>query len=144
MYQSQSYTFAAVVPTVLASGIVNSLCTFQEPTGEQTSDGSPVRTGGDSGDGYNNVAGFVGIRCMDAPTSNARITADERKSETQIESDNSDHVWLAGFYPDIENHTQWRVVITDAAGNVRIFDVLGAESDSQAKTTRVQVQVATV
>ncbi len=137
MYQGQGYTFAQVVPTVLASGIVNSFATFQEPTGALTADGSPDGT-------YADVAGFVGIRCMDAPTSNARITADERKTETEIESDNSDHVWLAGFYPEIEGHTEWQAVITDAAGNTRTFDVLGAECDSQARTTRVKVQVATV
>ncbi len=137
MYQQQGYTFAQVVPIVLASGIVNSFATFQEPTGELTADGSPTGA-------YQDVPGFVGIRCMDAPTSNARITADERKTETEIESDNSDHVWLAGFYPEIESHTEWQAVITDAAGNVRTFDVLGAECDSQAKTTRVKVQVATV
>ena len=137
VYQNQYYTFAAVVPAVLDSGIVNSLATFQAPTGALTADGSPDGT-------YADVAGFVGIRCMDAPTSNLRITADERKTDMQIESDNSDHVWLAGFYPEIESYTEWRAVITDAAGNIRIFNVLGAECDSQAQTTRVKVQVATV
>ncbi len=137
MYQQLGYMFAQVVPTVLASGIVNSLCTFQEPTGALTADGSPDGT-------YANVAGYVGIRCMDAPTSNSRITATERKTELEIESDNSQHVWLAGAYPDIAIHTEWRCVLTDAGGVVTTYDVLGAEMDSQFKTTRVQVQLSTV
>jgi|SRR6185503_3623443 len=144
MYQGQSYVFDAVVPAVIEAGIANSFATFQEPTGQQTSDGSPARTGGDSGDGYNNVLGYIGIVCMDAPTSNARITADEKKSDLDIESDNSEHVWLAAYKPEIASHTNWRVVVTNAAGDQTIFDVLGAECDSQAKTTRVKVNVSTV
>lgn len=137
MYQGQAYTFAQVVPTVLESGIVNSLATFQEPDGLLIGAGQPSGT-------YVDVAGYVGIRCMDAPTSNSRITATERKSESEIESSNSDHVWLAGAYPDIANHTEWRCALTDAGGVVTTYDVLGAEMDSQFQTTRVQVQVATV
>lgn len=137
MYQGLGYDFADVVPAVLASGIVNSLCTFQAPDGVLIGAGQPSGV-------YVDVAGYVGIQCMDAPTSDMRITADERKSIDQVESDNSSHIWLAGYYPEVNDNTVWRAVITDAAGNVTIYDVLGAEGDSQAKTTRVKVQVATV
>lgn len=137
MYQGTSQIFGAVVPAVLASGIVNSLATFQAPSGVLTADGSPDGT-------YIDVAGYVGIRCMDAATSNSTISAKERKTETEIESDNTEHVWLAGFYPEIAGHTEWQVIVTDAGGNAITYDVLGAENDSQAKTTRVLVQKATV
>jgi hypothetical protein len=137
MYQQQGYTFDAVIPAVFDAGVVNSLCTFQEPDGLLTGAGQP------SGN-YIDVTGYIGIPCMDAPTSNLRITAREQKTEAQIESSNSDHIWLAGFYVGIESNTQWRVAVTDAAGNVRIGDVTGAECDSQARTTRVAVQWITV
>ena len=137
MYQGLGYDFADVVPTVLASGIVNSLCTFQAPDGVLIGAGQPSGV-------YVDVAGYVGIRCMDAPTSNMRITADERKSESQIESDNSSHIWLAGNYPEIDDHTEWRAIVTGANGVVTVYDVLGAEGDSQGKSTRVKVQVSTI
>lgn len=137
MYQGQAYNFANVIPTVLTSGIVNSLATFQAPDGVIVGAGQPSGV-------YVDVPGYVGIRCMDAPTSIARITADERKSEAQIESDNSDHVWLAAFLPEIAIHTEWRVLITDQIGNIKTMDILGAECDSQSQMTRVKVQIATV
>lgn len=137
MYQGQSYVFDAVIPTVLESGIVNSLATFQAPDGLLVGAGQPSGT-------YVPVDGYVGIRCMDAPTSMARITADEAKTEQQIESSNSGHIWLAGNYPEIDDHTEWRAVVTGANGVVTIYDVLGAEGDSQGKTTRVKVNVSTV
>lgn len=138
MYQGQSYSFDSVVPEVLASGIANSFATFQAPTGALIGAGQP------DPDGWVDVEGYVGIVCMDAPTSDSRITANEKKSEAQIESDNSSHVWLAGFYPEIATHTEWRIIITDELGNQTTGDVVGSESDSQCRTTRVQFNVATV
>lgn len=122
---------------MLESGIVNSLATFQAP------DGLLIGAGQPSGN-YVPVEGYVGIQCMDAPTSIARITADEAKTEQQIESSNSGHIWLAGNYPEINDHTEWRAVVTGANSDVTIYDVLGAEGDSQGKTTRVKVNVSTV
>jgi len=137
MYQQQTYTFDAVVPAVLDAGLANSRVTFQAP------DGVIVGAGQPSGD-YVDVDGYVDIVCMDAPESIIRITANESKSISEIESDNSEHIWLAGNYPEIATHTEWRCVLTAANGTVTTYDVLGAESDSQGKTTRVRVQVATV
>lgn len=130
--------FDAVIPAVLEAGIANSFATFQEPTGALIGAGQP------DPDGWADVAGYVGIVCMDAPTSISRITADERKSEAQIESSNDEHVWMAGYYPDVANHTEWRVIVTNAAGDSITYSVLGAEVDSQSKTTRVKVSVVTV
>lgn len=137
MFQGMAYDFAAVIPTVLASGVVNSLATFQAPSGVLTSSGAP--------DGnYSNVAGYVGIRCSNAPPSNLRVSADEKKTIENIESSNEGHIWLAGCYPDLKNHADWRAIYTDPVGNVTYLDVLGSESDSQARTTRVRVQVVTI
>jgi len=137
MFQQQSYIFDAVIPAVIDAEIANSLATFQAPTGALTADGSPDGT-------YADVAGYVGIVCMDAPTSDIRITAGERKSQADIESDNSSHIWLSGNYPEIEYHTEWRAVVTGANGIVTIYDVEGAEGDSQGIMTRVKVNVSTV
>jgi hypothetical protein len=144
VYQGNAYDFAAIVPAVIAAGLVNSLVTFQAPTGVLTSSGAPAQTGGDSGDGWNNVAGYIAIPCMDAPLTVGRITADEKKSIEEIEASNEDHIWLAGFYPGIETDTNWRAQVTDPAGNVSYWDVLGSESDSQAQTTRVKVQQVSI
>jgi len=138
VYQGQGYTFDAVVPAVIDAGIANSLATFQAPTGALIGAGQP------DPDGWEDVVGYVGIVCMDAPTSDSRITANEKKSEAFIESDNSEHIWLAGNYPEIASHTEWRCIVTAANGVTTTYDVLGAESDSQGKTTRVQVNVSTV
>lgn len=139
MNQSLAYEFSQVVPAVVASGLPVSLCTIQEPTGALTADGSPDLTSGPNHDGFVNVAGLANLICMDAPSSITRISAKEAKTQTEIESSNSDHCWLAGYYPQIAENTQWRAVVD----GVR-FDILGAECDSQRKMTRLNLQVARV
>lgn len=137
MYQGMGYDFASVVPTVLASGIVNAFVTFQAPSGVLTSSGAP--------DGnYSDVTGYVAIQCMNAPPSTTSIRATEKKTIEEIEASNEGHIWLAGFYPEIAGRTDWRAVYTDPIGNITYYDVLGSESDSQAQTTRVEVQVVTI
>lgn len=137
MYQLQTYNVQAVMPAALDTGLFTALATFQAP------DGLLIGAGQPSGN-YADVAGYVNIPCMDAPTSIVRISADEKKSLPEIESYNSSHILLGGFYPDIPSNTQWRAVVTDAAGNVTYYDVDGAEADSQCQQTRVKVQVVTV
>lgn len=137
MYQQQTYNVQAVMPAALDTGLFSARATFQEPDGELIGAGQP------SGN-YVDVAGYTNIRCVDAPTSIARITADEKKSIGEVESFNSGHILLGGFYPDIPANTQWRAVVTDASGNVTVYDVDGAEADSQTQMTRVKVQVSTV
>lgn len=139
MYQGNGYDLAAVMPEALETGLFVSLCTFRAPTGKLTGAGSPDLTSGPNGDGYVDVSGYVNIQCMSAPTSNIRISADERKTATETESSNSGHVLLAGYYPLVAQNTQWQAVIDGVT-----FDVLGAESDSQMQMTRVKVQIASV
>ena len=124
--------FGSVVPAVIATGIVNSLASFSQPSGNQTADGSP--------DGlYTPVAGLQNIVCMSAVTSNGRIAANEKISAEMIESDNSSHVWLAGYYPTLAGNTQYIVAVDGVT-----YRVLGAESDSQMQTTRVLIEVITI
>lgn len=137
MYQAQSYNLAAVMPEALATGLFVSRATFQAP------DGVIIGAGQPSGN-FVEIDGYADIQCMNAPESNLRITANEAKSLAEVESSNSGHVLLQGYYPEINDHTEWRVVITDATGAPTTFDVLGAEGDSQSKMTRVKVTVITV
>ncbi len=132
MNQSISTLIAGVMPIAVASGLFVSLCTIQRPSGTLTADGSP--------DGlYVDVTGLVNIVCMNAPESNLRITANERKTQSEVESDNSNHCLLSGYYPIIAANTQWRAVVDGV-----IYDILGAESDSQGQMTRLKLQISTV
>lgn len=132
MNQTLSYDVAAVIPEALASGLFGSLCTIQMPSGTLTDDGSPDGS-------YTDVAGCIDIPCIAAPTSDIRISATERKTDSEIESSNGSHCLLAGWYPILETATQWQAVIDGVT-----HDITGAESDSQKQMTRLAVQVVTV
>lgn len=140
MYQGQGYDIAAVMPTAVNdTGLFISLCTIQEPTGEQTADGSAVMTGGDSGDGWNNVAGLINILCMDAPEAEARIRAKTNRNVEYIEAFQYRHLLLADYYPQIEQFDNWRAIVDGQA-----WDPIGVESDSQHTQTRLLLQLAGV
>lgn len=140
MYQGQGFDIAAVMPAALDTGLFVSLCTIQMPTGELTADGSPAMTGGDSGDGWNNVAGLIDIPCMDAPEGmESRIMANTNRSPEFIEGFQYRHVLLGGYYPDIEQFDDWRAIVDGQA-----WDAIGVESDSQSTQTRLRLQLAAV
>ena len=139
MYQANDYDISAVMPEAIASGLFVSLVTIQEPTGEQTSTGAPARTGGDTGDGWNNVVGLIDIAAMNAPQSESRLTADQHKTTEMVEGFQLRHMLLAGWYPTIAENSNWRAIVDGTA-----WDILGVESDSQGTQTRLRLQVATV
>jgi hypothetical protein len=139
MYQSQSYTIDAVMPEALDSGLFVSLVTMQQPTGEQTADGSPLLSGGDSGDGWNNVAGMIDIAAMNGPEADARLRAKQEKSMEMVEGFQFRHLLLGGYYPAIQEDANWRAVVDGVA-----WDVTGVESDSQGTQTRLLLQIASV
>jgi hypothetical protein len=131
------YDIEDVMQQALETGLFVSLCTIQQPSGDLTEDGTP--------DGlYVDVTGMVAIPCMDAPENNDRITADEVKDQQTIEASNSSHILLSGWYASIEENTDWRAVVTDVHSRVVIYDIAGAESDSQGQMTRLKVKVVTV
>jgi hypothetical protein len=132
MFQSLQYDIAAVMQEAVASGLFVSVCDIEMPDPTLTDDGSP------SGN-YISVSGMTGIQCMNAPTSVARISAGEMKSQTEIESMNTGHVLLAGWYGILQTQTNWRAVVDGVA-----YDILGAESDSQMQMTRLKIQMAQV
>ncbi len=138
MFQGQGYDILAVMPTAVNdTGLFVSLVTIQEPTGAQTADGSAAMTGGDSGDGWNNVAGLVGIQCMDAPEAEARIRAKTNRGSEYIEAFQYRHLLMAGYFPQVEQFDNWRAVVDGQA-----YDPIGVESDSQRTQTRLLLQLA--
>jgi hypothetical protein len=139
VYQGNAYSLDAVMPAAIATGLFVSQVTIQQPTGEQTADGSPASTGGDSGDGWNNVPGLVNIQAMNAPEADARIRAKTERQTEYIEAYQYRHLLLAGYYPQVEQFDNWRAIVDGQA-----WDPIGVESDSQGTQTRILLQLAGV
>jgi hypothetical protein len=132
MTQTLAYEFAAVVPMVLETGLCDSLCAIQLPDGVLIGAGQP------SGN-YIAVAGLTNLVVISAPMSEARIQANENKSEDEVQSFAPRHVWVAGFYPQIETlAAQGAQAFIDGTA----FDLIGAEADSQFQTTRLSVRTS--
>lgn len=123
-----------VMPAALATGLFVSLCTLQAPSGNVNPDGSPDNT-------FVNVAGLVNIPCMAPPLTDSNIQATEVKSLAEILSEAMLHILLNKWYPQIENGASqgWQAVIDGT-----VFDLMGAESDSQGQMTRLKVRLAKV
>lgn len=133
----------SVMPQVIASGLLVSLCTIQQP------DGMFGATGGPSGN-YVDVGGLVDIVCIDAPLSDSEVGASEDKQLAQIESKRPRHVALNACYMDttytlpngetVEGiQPGWRAVI-----NGIVWDICGAERDSQSTQTRLMVELVEI
>ena len=124
----------AVMPAVIATGLLVSLFTAQAPTGAL--DASGVPTGA-----FADVAGLVDIRCTAPPTSEAKITATEAKQLFQIGSSEDRHVLLDAYYPTLDAgwRAGWRCVIDGT-----IWDLLGVEHDSQFQMSRVSIHLGSV
>lgn len=137
MYQGIEYDLQAVNEEALASGLIVSLVTIQQPTGEQTADGSPLMTGGDSGDGWNNVAGLINLQCMNGPEADARIRAKTERQTEYIEAFQFRHLFLPGYFPQIQQFDNWRAIVDGQA-----YDPMGIENDSQRTQTRILLQLA--
>jgi hypothetical protein len=134
MNQSLTADLSKVMDDVLASGLLVSLCTIQQPSGTLDASGQP--------DGhYSNVAGLVAIECISAPYdfSDNRVNAMESKSLEEIMAIQVRHVLLKGYYPAIDANVKngWRAVIDGT-----VYDLLGSESDSQSRMTRIKVRIA--
>ena len=113
-----------------ASPLFPSLCTIQYP------DGLLVDAGQPSG---NYVIVLANIPCTAPPMSSARIMATEVKDLEDIQAFAPRHVLLNGYYPLIvaEVSDGWQAVIDGI-----VFDLLGAESDSQHQMTRLGVRTS--
>ncbi len=133
-YQGLSYEIASVMPLAIATGLFASLCSAFAPTGDLTGSGAPAGT-------YAAVSGLQDIPCMNAPTSEIRITANEAKSPKEVLATNSNHVLLAGYFPAFTDGADagWQVHIDGT-----VYDLLGVEFDSQSTQTRLNVRTVQV
>ncbi len=133
--QSLNYAIQGVMPAALATGLFVSLCTIQAPDQlPQGPTGNPPGT-------YSNVAGRVDIPCMDAPPSIARIQATEMKDVAEILSKGLRHVLLGKCFADAPD---WSGAGYRAVVDGVVYDLMGAENDSQNTQTRIDLQLATV
>jgi|SRR5215472_3065497 len=132
--QTIQFDLNAIMPEVIATGLLVSRFTAQAPSGNLGSTGAPDGT-------FVNVAGLVSIRCTAPPTSDARIQATEIKQLADIAAAEMHHVLLDAWYPALDNGWRdgWRCVVDGVA-----YDIMGVESDSQTRMTRVQIRLVTV
>jgi hypothetical protein len=123
-----------VMKRAVASGLFVSLASFFAPDLIQGPTGNPVGT-------FTPVTGLQGIPCMDAPQSDIRVSSDEVRSVTDIQAGRYRHVLLNGYYPAVIAGWPlgWRVTIDGV-----IWDLAGAECDSQRTQTRLKLQLITI
>lgn len=133
MYQGLAIEISQVMPQAVNEGLFVSLFTAQAPDGLLGPSGAP------SGN-YANVAGLANIPCTAPPPSEARIQATQIKDLEDIISVQLKHVLLNGYYPQLEAGIRagWQAVVDGT-----VYDLLGAESDSQGIMTRCEVKLAT-
>ena len=119
-----------VMPTAVASGRFKSFCTIQQPDGVLVDAGQPSGM-------FVDVPGLVKIRCMAPPESSVRITANEVKTQQNIQTFSDLHILLDGWYPLIETGVVngWKAIIDGQQ-----YDIMGAESSSQDMQTRMVVR----
>ena len=133
----------AATQTQVYSGLYNSLCTIQQPSGNLTTDGAADGT-------YTNIAGLVDIPCMDAVLSDGSIQATEAKELTEIMSKSYRHVSLNGYYPSLITGAGfaggpggaalgWQAIVDGVT-----YDLLGAEADSQNTQTRLKLKLVII
>jgi len=121
-----------VMPTVIASGLLVSLCTIQTPSTTDDAIGAPVGT-------YVDVVGLIDIPCTAPPLAfKDVITSTEMKAMQYDSGVVPLHVLLNDWYPQIRD--LWlagaRAVIDGTP-----FDLMGSESDSQKKMTRLNLRI---
>jgi hypothetical protein len=134
MNQAALMDESRIMPLAVATGLFKSLCTIQAPDGAVGTSGAPGGT-------YADVAGLVNIVCMDAPeTFGAGISATEIKALAETASIELRHVLLDKCYALLSPETNWGDVAWRAVVDNVIYDVLGAEADSQRIMTRLKLR----
>jgi len=134
MNQNFSNEIGLVVPAAIETGLCVSLCTLQAPDGGLGPSGAPSN-------GFVDIVGLTNIPCMDAVPSDSRIQATEVKDLQEILAKGLRHVFLTGYYPAAIAGTGqgWRAVVDGV-----VYDLLGAEPDSQGTQTRLHLQLSSV
>lgn len=120
---------AGVMPIVRATGLLVSLFTARQPSGELGPTGAPDGS-------YSDVTGLVDIPCTSPPENIATIKATEMKAIAEIAAAEFHHVLLDNFYQTLDDGWRggWQCLIDGV-----LFDIKGVESDSQSQMTRVCV-----
>lgn len=133
MNQALTYGIEGVMDEVRASGLLSSLCTITESPEAFDAGGAPI-----AATPYIPVEGMIDIPCTAPPLMTTdRTNASEVKTMSSIRGEDSRHVLLDGYYPEItEAH---RAEIDGVE-----FDIANVESDSQKQMTRLAVQRVTI
>ncbi len=129
---------SSVMPYALSTGLFKSVCDIQAFAGLFDDAGAPVVARG--GIPYSAVDGLQGIVCMSAPMSVGGIGAGQVKTPPEVLSTQTRHVLLGGYYPQIPaEDVGWRAVVDGV-----IWNITGAESDSQRTQTRLALKIAQI
>jgi hypothetical protein len=128
---------AQAVTTAFQSGFLSGLCTIQTLNTTQGASGAPDNT-------WTAYPGLIGIPCQIAVPSANAVQATEVRALEELMAKSVRHVLLGGFFPILKQLAQGgqcRALITmanDAA--VYVFQLLGAEDDSQGQMTRFECE----
>jgi len=121
-----------VMESAIATGLLSSSCTIQEPSGVFGPSGAP--------DGvWANVSGLVGLKCQASPVGMlfSSMAGREMKIPADILSRQPLHILLDGNYPTIT--TKMRALVDGVD-----HDIESVEHDSQGRMTRLLVTRATI
>lgn len=131
MNQNFSNEIGQVMVDAIDTGLFVSLCTISAPDGLLGPSGAPSGT-------YTDIVGLINIPCMDAVPSEARIQATEVKDLAEILATGLRHVALNGYYPQIIPGAGmgWRATVDGT-----VYDLIGAEPDSQGTQTRLHLKL---
>lgn len=143
MYQGIEYDIDEVVPALLESGLMSSLCTIVVSPGVFGDSGAPDPTAP-----YTPVEGLTLIPCTSPPLSYGKsVQPSELKSLVEIMDRDMLHVLLAGYFPAITTNHRAVIGKSDGMGGIaspETYDIVGVEWDSQNRLTRLAVQLATI
>jgi len=134
MNQSLSVDIQAVMPMAIASGLFVSRCSFSQPPETQGPTGNP------EGD-YTPIPDMQDIQCMDAPLNVGTPIATENRRIEDILSESFRHVLIPSRHTILAKGAErgYRVTVT-TSGYTAVYDLLGAEVDSQGTQTRLRLQ----
>lgn len=134
MLQTLTADIEQVMPLAIASGLFVSLASFSQPVATQGPTGNPT------GD-YVPVADMQNVQCMDAPLSVGKPTATEARRIEDILSESFRHVLIPSRHTILAKAAErgWRVTVV-TSGYSALYDLLGAEADSQGTQTRLHLE----
>lgn len=130
---------AAIMPMVIATGLLSSLCTIRTPPEVFDDGGAPDPTAI-----WPVFPGHEDIRCTAPPLlTDDKMTSYERKSVQDIQAKSVLHVLLDGYYGDLQDgHNNGQTYRAEIDGIT--YEIGNVESDSQKKMTRIYVDLISI